>query len=131
MWRSICQEEFSPLSPLQGQSSRRSLDRSHRWHTSDSLSSVWRKVVCSLKKKILIKNKTFILKGLPVKVHTTAYGINISERMLILSHTLLYVRGTLRIHGVCSKYADIICRLCSFMCRRQLIFRTCSKFFSV
>ena len=44
-------------------------------------------------------------------IHITAYGISVCERMLIRSHMLIYVRGTLGIRRVRSEYADI--RLCT------------------
>jgi len=49
--------------------------------------------------------------------NTTAYGINVCERMLIYarirSQKLIYVRDTLGIRRVRSEYADIrLCTLC-------------------
>jgi len=39
--------------------------------------------------------------------HTTAYGIRVCLRMIIRSHTQIYVRGTLGIRRVSSLYAGI------------------------
>jgi len=45
--------------------------------------------------------------------HTTAYGISVCQRMIIHSHTQIYVRDTLDIRRVRSSYASI--RRCTLL----------------